>query len=347
MVKSVEIDDSGKVDLAIFLTVSGLADEGDPDQGLEQRPPGARRRHVRRGRARRHERRAACGAPLPAARRGPPRRRFPSPSQQPHAGVCRRVRQGRRRQVVGDRQPRRGDGGAGTARGRRRRRRLRLLRAAHARGRAAPDAGRRHDPAAHQPRREGHLDRHVRPGQPAVVWRGPMLHARSSSSSATSSGATRRAAARPAAGTGDIAISVAQLIPTAEILVVTTPQQAAAEVAERGRFDRPADAPARRRRHREHELARAARRDPTGDLRVRGRPGGRRLADQGASAPRGAARPDPARHAPARGWRRRHTRRAGGARHRRCRGAARHRPHPRSRARGLAGRSLGLTPAGR
>ncbi|MBP2707650.1 Mrp/NBP35 family ATP-binding protein [Microbispora sp. RL4-1S] len=34
-------------------------------------------------------------------------------------------------------------------------------------------------------------------------------------------------------GTGDIAISVAQRVPTAEILVVTTPQQAAAEVAER------------------------------------------------------------------------------------------------------------------
>src|SRR5258706_198199 len=34
-------------------------------------------------------------------------------------------------------------------------------------------------------------------------------------------------------GTGDIAISVAQLIPNAEILVVTTPQLAAAEVAER------------------------------------------------------------------------------------------------------------------
>jgi ATP-binding protein involved in chromosome partitioning len=34
-------------------------------------------------------------------------------------------------------------------------------------------------------------------------------------------------------GTGDIAISVAQLIPNAELLVVTTPQQAAAEVAER------------------------------------------------------------------------------------------------------------------
>ncbi|MEP6761985.1 MAG: P-loop NTPase, partial [Sporichthyaceae bacterium] len=34
-------------------------------------------------------------------------------------------------------------------------------------------------------------------------------------------------------GTGDIAISVAQLVPPAEILVVTTPQEAAAEVAER------------------------------------------------------------------------------------------------------------------
>ncbi|GAB3999277.1 hypothetical protein GCM10029992_27590 [Glycomyces albus] len=34
-------------------------------------------------------------------------------------------------------------------------------------------------------------------------------------------------------GTGDIAISVAQLLPTAELVVVTTPQQAAAEVAER------------------------------------------------------------------------------------------------------------------
>jgi ATP-binding protein involved in chromosome partitioning len=34
-------------------------------------------------------------------------------------------------------------------------------------------------------------------------------------------------------GTGDIAISVAQLVPSAEILVVTTPQLAAKEVAER------------------------------------------------------------------------------------------------------------------
>jgi ATP-binding protein involved in chromosome partitioning len=34
-------------------------------------------------------------------------------------------------------------------------------------------------------------------------------------------------------GTGDIAISLAQFVPTAELVIVTTPQQAAAEVAER------------------------------------------------------------------------------------------------------------------
>ena len=71
-------------------------------------------------------------------------------------------------------------------------------------------------------------------GNTPVVWRGPMLH---------------RAVQQFLAdvywgdldvllldlppGTGDVAISVAQLIPAAEILVVTTPQMAAAEVAER------------------------------------------------------------------------------------------------------------------
>ena len=71
-------------------------------------------------------------------------------------------------------------------------------------------------------------------GNAPVVWRGPMLH---------------RAVQQFLAdvywgdldvllmdlppGTGDIAISVAQLVPNAEIVVVTTPQLAAAEVAER------------------------------------------------------------------------------------------------------------------
>ncbi len=72
------------------------------------------------------------------------------------------------------------------------------------------------------------------PGGQPVVWRGPMLH---------------RAVEQFLAdvfwgdldvllldlppGTGDVAISVAQLLPHSELVVVTTPQIAAAEVAER------------------------------------------------------------------------------------------------------------------
>jgi ATP-binding protein involved in chromosome partitioning len=71
-------------------------------------------------------------------------------------------------------------------------------------------------------------------GNAPVVWRGPMLH---------------RAVQQFLAdvywgdldvllmdlppGTGDVAISVAQLLPTAELIVVTTPQVASSEVAER------------------------------------------------------------------------------------------------------------------
>jgi len=71
-------------------------------------------------------------------------------------------------------------------------------------------------------------------GNAAVVWRGPMLHR-----------ALQQFLADVYWGdldvllldlpprTGDIALSLAQLLPSAEILVVTTPQAAAAEVAER------------------------------------------------------------------------------------------------------------------
>ncbi|MFD5337462.1 Mrp/NBP35 family ATP-binding protein [Streptomyces hawaiiensis] len=72
------------------------------------------------------------------------------------------------------------------------------------------------------------------PGNAPVVWRGPMLHR-----------ALRQFLADVywgdldvllldlPPGTGDIAISVAQLLPDSELLIVTTPQPAAAEVAER------------------------------------------------------------------------------------------------------------------
>jgi ATP-binding protein involved in chromosome partitioning len=72
------------------------------------------------------------------------------------------------------------------------------------------------------------------PGNTPVMWRGPMLHrALQQFLADVFWGDLDILLLDLPPGTGDIAISVAQLIPNAEILVVTTPQQAAAEVAER------------------------------------------------------------------------------------------------------------------
>nr|WP_040385293.1 Mrp/NBP35 family ATP-binding protein [Demetria terragena] len=72
------------------------------------------------------------------------------------------------------------------------------------------------------------------PGNQPVVWRGPMLHrALQQFLADVFWGDLDILLLDLPPGTGDIAISVAQLIPGAEILVITTPQQAAAEVAER------------------------------------------------------------------------------------------------------------------
>jgi ATP-binding protein involved in chromosome partitioning len=71
-------------------------------------------------------------------------------------------------------------------------------------------------------------------GNQPVVWRGPMLHrALQQFLSDVFWGDLDVLLCDLPPGTGDIAISIAQLIPSAEILVVTTPQLAAREVAER------------------------------------------------------------------------------------------------------------------
>ena len=73
----------------------------------------------------------------------------------------------------------------------------------------------------------------VPPGQP-VVWRGPMLHrALQQFLADVFWGDLDVLLLDLPPGTGDIAISVAQLLPNSELIVVTTPQVAAAEVAER------------------------------------------------------------------------------------------------------------------
>src|ERR671919_372574 len=72
------------------------------------------------------------------------------------------------------------------------------------------------------------------PGNAAVVWRGPMLHrALQQFLADVYWGELDVLLLDLPPGTGDVAISLAQLLPNAEILVVTTPQMAAAEVAER------------------------------------------------------------------------------------------------------------------
>ena len=71
-------------------------------------------------------------------------------------------------------------------------------------------------------------------GNAPVVWRGPMLHrALQQFLADVFWGDLDVLLLDLPPGTGDVALSVAQLIPNAELLIVTAPQAAAAEVAER------------------------------------------------------------------------------------------------------------------
>ena len=73
---------------------------------------------------------------------------------------------------------------------------------------------------------------HFVEGNTPVIWRGPMLHRAIQQflSEVFWSDLDILLLDLPP-GTGDIALSVAQLVPSAELLIVTTPQAAAAEVA--------------------------------------------------------------------------------------------------------------------
>ena len=151
------------------------------------------------------------------------------------------------------------------------------------------------------------------PGNTPVVWRGPMLHrALQQFLADVFWGDLDVLLLDLPPGTGDIAISVAQLVPNAEILVVTTPQQAAAEVAER------AGSIALQTRQRVAgvienmswlEMPDGSRMDVFGSGGGAGR---RRVADQDHRRRRAAAGPGPAGPAPAGARRRGHADRAVG-----------------------------------
>lgn len=184
------------------------------------------------------------------------------------------------------------------------------------------------------------------PGNAPVVWRGPMLHrALQQFLADVYWGDLDVLLLDLPPGTGDIAISVAQLVPNAEILVVTTPQQAAAEVAERAGLHRGADPPEDRGRRREHVGAAlpALRRDGR-RVRHRWRPVGRRRSDPHHRGDRPGPRLHPDRRPPARGRRRGQAGRPD--RPRLPAGAALRAIAGKlgGRQRGLSGMSLGITP---
>ena len=127
-------------------------------------------------------------------------------------------------------------------------------------------------------------------GNTPVVWRGPMLHrALQQFLADVYWGDLDVLLLDLPPGTGDIAISVAQLIPGAEILVVTTPQTGRRRGRRAGRRDRAADPAAHRRRGGEHVGAADARRLDDAAVRRGRRTPGRRAPDTARRRRRAAA----------------------------------------------------------
>ena len=148
-----------------------------------------------------------------------------------------------------------------------RRRRLRPLDPAHARRAAAPGRRRHDDRAAGARRPEADVDRLLPRRQRPVMWRGPMLHrALEQFLSDVYWGELDTLVVDMPPGTGDVAISLGQLLPRAEVVIVTTPQPAAQQVAVRAAGMAEKVGHADRRRRREHVVPR---RNRPGDLRRR------------------------------------------------------------------------------
>ena len=157
MVRDVSID-GGSVAVTIALDRARLPAPGElPGAGRAAGAPGARGR-ARQPRLRRHDARREGGAHDEA-----PRRRHRAHARdlgrRLDAHPRGRERQGRRRQVVLDRQPRRGARNPGAARRCPRRGHLRVLDSAHARRPSAARRGRSDDRPAGPRRPEGHVDR--------------------------------------------------------------------------------------------------------------------------------------------------------------------------------------------
>ena len=150
MVRNISID-GPTVGIQVALTIPGCPLKNEINTPRDRRDDGTRRGRQRRHRLHVDDRRGTGDAPREAPRRsGRDRRDPPGPrprrgSRDPlrrsvvtHPGAPHRLRQGRGRQVVGDRQPRHRPGPAGQAGRRRRCRRLGVLDPADARQSIGP-----------------------------------------------------------------------------------------------------------------------------------------------------------------------------------------------------------------
>ena len=233
MVESVEVDGPGVVRLTVLLTVAGcpMKDTITRDVNAAVRAvPGVTDVDLTLG-VMCAEQRAGLKDLLSDGKAQ--RDIHLRPARLADQGVRDRLRQGRRRQVVGHGQPRAGDGRPGAQGRSRRRRHLRPLgaRDARCRGRQA-HPGRRPDHAgAHRVRRLGDLDRDAQ-------------------AAARPGGRLARADARPGAG------------PDARRRLLGRPRRPAPRPAarHRRRRDLPGPAPARRRGRRGHDPAGGRRR---------------------------------------------------------------------------------------
>ena len=108
----------------------------------------------------------------------------------------------------------------------------------------------------------------------AVVWRGPMLHkALTQFLEDVAWGELDFLLIDLPPGTGDVSMTLAQLLPQAKFVIVTTPQPAAQKVARRSARDGQQGQPRDRRRDREHVRLHHAGRRALPDLRRGRRPG--------------------------------------------------------------------------
>ena len=184
----------------------------------------------------------------------------------------------------------------------------------------------------------------------AVVWRGPMLHkALTQFLEDVEWGELDYLLIDLPPGTGDVSMTLAQLLPQAKFLIVTTPQPAAQKVARRSAEMADKVKLEIARRDREHVRLHHAGRRALRDLRRGRRPGARRRARRAAArqgaAHDGAARAVRRRRAarvrrPRRPRRRRRSARprAASSRCRRssCRSCRRRRPPPRPQPVGMS-----------